>query len=681
MAVDLVKLVARLELESAKYMRGMEAAQKKLARYEKASFSAAGATRAFNKALGALAVGATISKLATLAKGTLDYADSVAEAADALGVSTKFYQENAFAAAQAGIDQEKYTASFSKFVQLAQDAANGDKGPQAIFDKLGVSVRENIDDVGKLFDLVVERLDSIPNEAQKLTTIGDLFGTKVAAKWAATLAGGKAGLDEMRKSANELGLVISDANIRTLGQLGDQIDAVGVKFKVAFATGLAEGLIGKSGELKDIWTDPQFKKSIDEVARSIELVAIAIGKIPSLVGKIAELREFFTLSATTATGAYLGSSFGPVGTLAGGVAGMGVGAFTNAGWAADDERAAAAEKAAEQMKALSDSRAAMSVDTGMSMMPEEGMSIASERELELINATIAAQDKLATSTKNTATTSTQQAAATHEAADAFDYQNEIIQAGIDYQQRLDDTFAQYADILLDVKPELLAYSQIIDDLSELLDAGSISQEQFNAALGRAKNQIDGIKTAADFYEDNIDRIKGASEGLFENLITDGKNWKDHLLDFFAQIASSYAKMAAEMAAQQIFGGEGGAGGIDWAKIGIGLLSSLAGSGAASWSGGGGGYLNGAGTDSHSVIMTNADGGVIPAGGWSIVGERGPELVMSRAASRVFSNEDSADMMSRGGNTVIQNWQVKDYNSFQASKRQIQRTTKQGLGLR
>lgn len=44
------------------------------------------------------------------------------------------------------------------------------------------------------------------------------------------------------------------------------------------------------------------------------------------------------------------------------------------------------------------------------------------------------------------------------------------------------------------------------------------------------------------------------------------------------------------------------------------------------------------------IATNATGGFLPAGQWSWVGERGPELVRFSRSARVFSNDESMDMV-------------------------------------
>lgn len=255
--------------------------------------------------------------LGVLVKGTLDYADSIGEAADALGLTTKAYQELSFAASQSGIDQEKFTASFSKFVQLGESAKQGDKGPLAVFTRLGITAQEAGGDVEKLFNLVIQQLDAIPTENEKLKIIGELFGAKVAAQWKATLADGASGLQVLRDQAEAFGLVLDDKAIKGLGKLADQADAIETKFKVAFATGLVEGLTGKTGEFSDLVTDPALMTAIDGIAEGFRLVAEQVGKIPghlheipAALHELEKYQDLMTLLLAVYAGGKLGSVVG-----------------------------------------------------------------------------------------------------------------------------------------------------------------------------------------------------------------------------------------------------------------------------------------------------------------------------------------------------------------------------------
>jgi hypothetical protein len=651
---DLQKLVVRLEAETARYQRELDSARKKLGQFERATQTTSKVLGQFKTAFAAIAGGAIVARLASLTKSTLDYADSVAEASKALGVSVKFYQEVGYAASQAGMKQEKFTASFSKFAQLAEDAANGEKGPGEVFARLGITAEEAGGEVEDLFNLVVRRLDELPDQSARLSVIGDLFGKKVATQWAATLSEGADGLDRMRKSADDLGLVLSERDVENLGALGDAVDTVGQKFKVAFAQGLAEGLTGETGELRDILTDPAFKAGIDGIAAGIRTIGEEIGQLPDLLNQLEQHRDIIQIFAAFAAGAYAFKSKGVVGMAGGGLGGAFL-EISRQGLFPSDPSASAAGTSG-------------SLETGMSMMPEPGMSLIPDGYAATVSAATAA-----TTTHTAAVKS--HAAAVHEVEEAYDFASEATDDASYAAEQLDAMYRQNEAAILGVDQVSLQYQDTLGQLDALQKAGIISAEQYADAAKRIKDELDGVASVADLWDANTDRMMQAGKSLFASMLTDGKNWKDNLLRFFDQIAASFADMAAEMAMQALFGSGGaGGGGINWGAIAGSLVGSLVGAGggsigASNPSAGGG-----------SMILYNADGGMIPPGGTSWVGEEGPELITTSRAARVFSSEDSMAMV--GGKTVIQNWtfNTPDADSFRASRRQIQRRENAALRM-
>lgn len=276
-----------------------------------------------------------------LVKNTLDYADAVTDASDALGLSTKAYQEISFAAAQAGIGQDKFTASFSKFVQLAQGYATGDKSDA--FARLGISAKEAAGDAEALFNLVVDQLDKLPTQNERLSVIGELFGKKTATAWAATFAGGAAGLEEMRAKADEFVGVLSDVEIRALGSLGDQIDAIKTKFQVAFAKGLIEGLTDQTGDLTEPLKDPEVVTALNNMGEGFRILGEEVGKIPArieeLKASLSGLREYEGLAVILA-GGFAGAKVGrTIGGAAGKTMGFGIGAAAAASYRQSGEDA------------------------------------------------------------------------------------------------------------------------------------------------------------------------------------------------------------------------------------------------------------------------------------------------------------------------------------------------------
>jgi hypothetical protein len=55
--------------------------------------------------------------------------------------------------------------------------------------------------------------------------------------------------------------------------------------------------------------------------------------------------------------------------------------------------------------------------------------------------------------------------------------------------------------------------------------------------------------------------------------------------------------------------------------------------------------------------SNAGGGVVSPGDWSMVGESGPELAHFGSGARIYSNRDSSAMMRGGGTTNHHTWNI------------------------
>lgn len=134
------------------------------------------------------------------------------------------------------------------------------------------------------------------------------------------------------------------------------------------------------------------------------------------------------------------------------------------------------------------------------------------------------------------------------------------------------------------------------------------------------------------------------------------------------LKNSFMKLAEQIFIKPVT--DSAAGGIS------GLLKGLI---QPSGGGGGGGDAGGL---LASFAGMFADGGSLNPGQWGIAGENGPEPIMGgNHGLSVMSNADAAGMGGR--KTVVnQNFNIStpDANSFRASKRQIARQAKTGLGL-
>jgi hypothetical protein len=151
-----------------------------------------------------------------------------------------------------------------------------------------------------------------------------------------------------------------------------------------------------------------------------------------------------------------------------------------------------------------------------------------------------------------------------------------------------------------------------------------SDPQMAAALEQLRLQIKSIEGETDLLGDKFQSIfRDSFADSLASVIDGTKSAKDALKDFADTVVQQISRIAANNIADALFGKSGPGGGIG------GFFSSLFGGG-----GGGGGF-----GDFFGSLFGGgfADGGFPPVGKMSLVGERGPELIMPRSATQVIPN--------------------------------------------
>lgn len=248
--------------------------------------------------VGALVAAATAAApvVLTLAKAGAEAADQAGKAAQAAGMQAKTYQELAFAAEGAGVSATQFgtaLSTFNKQIVGAADSAtravtkNGktiasslaqsnrqitegfgftiekfnDIGVEVLrtsdkvktvakatgtaaeaFNKLGISIRDqsgNLKSNEQLLLEVASAFQKMPDGAQKSALAIALFG-KEGAKLIPLLNQGAAGIADLAKQADELGVVFSDQQIKQAADFNDALTNLG---KAANAVRYQIGLV------------------------------------------------------------------------------------------------------------------------------------------------------------------------------------------------------------------------------------------------------------------------------------------------------------------------------------------------------------------------------------------------------------------------------------------------------
>lgn len=185
-------------------------------------------------------------------------------------------------------------------------------------------------------------------------------------------------------------------------------------------------------------------------------------------------------------------------------------------------------------------------------------------------------------------------------------------------KELDSIYDKHRDVILGMTKAQLDFNDTQADLQKLLAAGKISQEEYNASVGRAQAEYEKASKAAGVWAiDVAETAKEASRNI-QKALADFlfDPFKDGLGGMLTGFEEMLRRMVAEAAASQILSGLFGQGGF-----GAGGKSS-------------GGMLSGF-TNSIGSFFSGffADGGTIPPGQFGIVGENGPELAMGGAGGK------------------------------------------------
>ena len=163
---------------------------------------------------------------------------------------------------------------------------------------------------------------------------------------------------------------------------------------------------------------------------------------------------------------------------------------------------------------------------------------------------------------------------------------------------------------------------------------------------------DKAGTAADAGKAAFDGFANAVNSSIDALTSHSKISFKGMVDSFimsllnSQLKSSFGQMMGAMGISQGFS----LGGFSAALFGGGATTGIDNENGPS-GGGGGGILSGVGNFFSNLF--HANGGSIPAGGFGIVGEAGPEIVNGPAS--ITSAKDTASMM--GGDTHYHNYNI------------------------
>lgn len=232
MATEVFRLFGSILLDTSETDKSLAKTEKSGKNLASTLASGAKTVVAAGAAIGAAATaaGTAIYGIAKSAAGTTDEIDKMSQK---IGISREEYQELAFVCSQSGTDVNKLQGGMKTLTNSIDSAVNGGKTATAMFDKLGISVKNadgSVRSQEEVLNDAVRAMQGMEDGTEKAAIATDLFG-KAGTELMPLLNSEAGSFDEMRQQAHDLGLVLSDEAVDAGVHLTDTIDQCERSFK------------------------------------------------------------------------------------------------------------------------------------------------------------------------------------------------------------------------------------------------------------------------------------------------------------------------------------------------------------------------------------------------------------------------------------------------------------------
>lgn len=697
---DLARLVVRLEADSLKFQKELDAAKRKLSSFEG---SASKTAKQVGKVLGAAAVAAAAG-LAVMVKRSIDLADDMSKAAQKIGVTTESLSQMRYAADLAGVAAASLDKSLLKLNRAMSEATITSTSKAAMaFKALGVEVQNadgSLRSSDAVFDDLADKMSGMRDGATKTALAMDIFG-KSGADLIPLLNGGSAAMAEARAEADALGQTIDGKAAKAAEQFNDNLSRLSkvMSGAVLQATqSLIPLMANMSDEMVKTAKDTDAMRGASEslvtgfrllisaailVKGTFQTVGVAIGGLAAAIDQIdfgrVAMKAMGPLgmlvdtlmgvkdgaTATGQAGAILGQTFTDItsqmekdGKLIDKV-------WSDAAESADMAAGKTTDSSAEianaltgmgdaAKKAATEQASAMSTIVGMVQALQQQTATFEAGEGAVIRYRIA-QGDLAETFAAAGAGAKQYEAELIALTDKLETQQETSKQTAIAEQSYQADLVKGREIVKSMRTPVQEYADEIAELDRLQKNGALTQQEYNDAVSAADEAFDKAQKGAEKWTDSLGGVvTHAAENMQDSLA-------EFLFDPFADgtksMGEKFSEMLRKMAAE-----------IAAATIMQSFMNALGGMSGMSGGGSGIAALFGG---------ARANGGPVSGGTPYLVGERGPELIVPGSSGNVMNARETAGL---GGTSVTMNVMTPDADSFRKSRRQVVNGVKIGFGV-
>lgn len=238
---------------------------------------------------------------------TVTLADDLLTQSSVTGLSTDALQEYGYMAGLVDTDVSTITGSLTKLTKSMDSATSGTGASYEAFQQLGIDVTNadgSLRDANEVFAEAIGKLGEMENGTERDALSMNIFG-KSAKELNPLIDAGSEALEEYRKQAHEMGYVIDNETLQSLGGVDDNMEILKNTFDTAkrqIATALMPVVVDITGKFVEWAQSVDWKKVgetigkvIDGIGKAIEWLIPIIEDVIDWVGKaIGTIKDLFT---------------------------------------------------------------------------------------------------------------------------------------------------------------------------------------------------------------------------------------------------------------------------------------------------------------------------------------------------------------------------------------------------
>jgi hypothetical protein len=303
MAALIGALRVSLSADTAKFAAGMKGAERQARTSSSAIAKSLGGIKA---GLAGLAAGLSIGVITNAIHSALEYAGSLAEMAQQLGVTARDLQNFRAVAGQVGVSQEQLEVGLSKLTITLGKIAAGAKEPLKAFEAIGISADQlKGKDTGEVFRMMADGLQKVTDRSQRAVVEVTAMG-KSGSKLDNMLSGGSKAINELAAANEALGGVLSDEQIQNADKTADKLRQLHTVLKAQIAGAVADnasailglanalvGLVSGIGKALNAWRqmEAEFNAGFSQMFGNAKAAAewrgknFQSGKQPTIPGR------------------------------------------------------------------------------------------------------------------------------------------------------------------------------------------------------------------------------------------------------------------------------------------------------------------------------------------------------------------------------------------------------------